>query len=135
MNKLLRYTLFPLLICLIIFVATCLIKPSQMPEMPSGIPWDKLVHFGMFFFLSAVALIDYYRLHQGSPNRFRWVFWGFIIPVIYGGVIELLQLYTFSSRSAEWGDWFADILGSLTATLLLIIFLKKRKSSRKKISL
>ena len=61
--------------------------------------------------------------------------WGFIVPVIYGGVIELLQLHAFSQRSAEWGDWIADILGSLVATLLIIIFLKKRDYSKKKISL
>lgn len=135
MNKLLRYTLLPLLVCFIIFIGTCIIKPSQVPEMPSGVQWDKLLHFGMFFLLSAVSLIDYYRLYKGNPHPFRWVFWGFIVPVAYGGIIELLQLYAFSSRSAEWGDWVADILGSLSAALLIIIFLKKRDYSRKKISL
>lgn len=94
--------------------------------MPEGIPWDKLVHFGMFFFLSAVSLFDYYRLHKRKPPTFRWIFWGFIIPILYGGAIELLQKYFFASRSAEWGDWIADILGSLVATLLAIIFFKKR---------
>lgn len=135
MNTLLRYTFLPLLISLVIFIGTCLIQPSHVPEMPAGLPWDKLVHFGMFFLLSAVALIDYYRLHKGAPHPFRWVFWGFIVPVVYGGIIELLQLYAFSQRSAEWGDWIADILGSLTATLLIILFLRKRNNSKKKISL
>lgn len=135
MNTLLRYTFLPLLISLIIFIGTCLIQPSHVPDMPPGVPWDKLVHFGMFFLLSAVALIDYYRLHKGSPSVGRWVFWGFVIPVIYGGIIEILQYYAFSQRSAEWGDWIADILGSLTASLLIILFLKKRDYSKKKISL
>ena len=95
MSTFLRYTFLPLLISLVIFIGTCLIQPAHVPEMPPGVPWDKLVHFGMFFLLSAVTLIDYYRLHKGSPHPFRWVFWGFIVPVIYGGVIELLQLYAF----------------------------------------
>ena len=135
MKALLRYTFLPLLTVLIIFIATCLITPSQMPGMPEGFPWDKVVHFGMFFFLSAVSLIDYYRMHKGNPPTLRWIFWGFFIPVLYGGGIELLQKYFFASRSAEWGDWIADILGSLAATVVLIIFFKKRRYSEKNISL
>lgn len=99
--------------------------------MPKSIPWDKLAHFGMFFFLSAVSLIDYYRMHKGNPSVYRLAFWGFFVPVFYGGVIELLQKYLFASRSAEWGDWFADLLGSLAATLIVIIFFKKRDIRKK----
>jgi len=32
--------------------------------------------------------------------------------VVYGGAIELLQLYFFTWRSGEWGDLFADFLGA-----------------------
>lgn len=135
MKILFRYIFLPLLTGLIIFIATCLISPSQMPGMPESIPWDKLVHFGMFFFLSAVSLVDYYRLCKGNPPFYRWIFWGFLLPVFYGGVIELLQKYFFSSRSAEWGDWFADLLGSLVATVIVIIYFKKRRYSKKNISL
>lgn len=135
MKTLLRYIFLPLLTVLLIFIATCLISSSQMPGMPQGIPWDKLVHFVMFFALSAVSLIDYYRLCKGNPPTLRWIFWGFFIPVLYGGGIELMQKYFFASRSAEWADWFADILGSLVATVVVIIFLKKRRYSEKNISL
>ncbi len=45
--------------------------------------------------------------------------------------IELLQKYFFASRSAEWGDWIADIFGSLTAVILIIIFFRKRRYNRK----
>lgn len=135
MKILLRYIFLPLLIVLIIFIVTCLVSPSEMPSMPDGIPWDKLVHFGMFFVLSAVSMIDYYRLCKGNPPTLRWIFWGFLIPVLYGGSIELLQKYFFASRSAEWADWFADILGSLVATVIIIIFFKKQRYSEKNISL
>lgn len=135
MKALLRYMFLPLLIVILIFIATCLISSSQMPGLPEGFPWDKLVHFGMFFVLSAVSLFDYYRLCKGNPPALRWIFWGFIIPVFYGGVIELLQKYFFASRSAEWADWIADILGSLVATVIVIIFLNRRRYSEKNISL
>ncbi len=135
MKTILRYTFLPLLVVLVIFIGTCLLTPSRMPEMPAGIPWDKLVHFGMFFALSAISLVDYHRMHNGNPPFFRWIFWGFVIPVVYGGIIELLQKYVFASRSAEWADWTADILGSLLATIVVIIFIKKRRYSKKNISL
>lgn len=135
MNTNFRYTFLTILVSFVIFVGTCLIKPSQVPDLPSGLPWDKIVHFGMFFLLSAVSLIDYYRLHKGKPPMSRWIFWGFVVPALYGGVIELLQLYAFSSRSGEWSDWIADILGSLTATVIIILFLRKREFTKKKITL
>lgn len=135
MKHLLRYMFLPLLIVVLIFIATCLVSSSQLPGMPEGIPWDKLVHFGMFFLLSAVSLIDYHRLCKGNPPLLRWIFWGFLIPVFYGGVIELLQKYFFASRSGEWADWIADILGSLVATVIVIIYFKKQQYSKKNISL
>src|SRR5690554_2426883 len=124
MKYLLRY-IPPIVVGSLIFVITCLIKPDTLPGMPEGIQWDKIAHFGMFFMLSAVIMYDYYRMHNKSPSRTRWIFWGLIVPVFYGGLIELLQKYFFASRSAEWGDWIADIAGSLIATLIALIFLKK----------
>ncbi len=125
MNSLLRYTLLPLLIGFLIFIGTCLISSDSIPSMPDVVAWDKIAHFGMFFVLSAVIMFDYYLMHKKSPSSLKWIFWGFIVPVFYGGLIELLQKYFFASRSAEWGDWIADIAGSLAATLLAIVLLKR----------
>lgn len=135
MGMYLRHIFFPLIVVFLIFAVTCLINTGDVPDMPKGIPWDKLVHFGMFFVLSAVSLWDYYKLYNGNPVLRKWIFWGFVVPVLYGGIIELLQKYVFTSRGAEWGDWIADILGSLTATMIAIIYLKRRNNSKKNISL
>lgn len=135
MGTLFRYIFLPFVVGLVIFVGTCLVGPDSVPKMPRGISWDKVAHFGMFFVLSSVSLFDYYKLHEGRPPIFRWWLWGFVIPIIYGGTIELLQKYIFTTRSAEWGDWIADIVGSLTAVIFAIIYLQKRKESRKNISL
>lgn len=122
-----RYTL-PAIVGFLIFVVTCLLKPDDIPGMPQGLPWDKIAHFGMFFMLSAVIMYEYYRINNNNPPLLRWVFWGFVIPVIYGGAIELLQEFLFSYRGAEWGDWIADTAGSLIATLMAIFILRRRKS-------
>lgn len=135
MRTLLRYMFLPLLVGCVIFIGTCLIAAETVPHMPSSLPWDKIAHFGMFFLLSTVSLLDYYKLHDGYPPVLRWMFWGFVIPIIYGGVIELLQKYFFTSRSAETGDWVSDILGSAVATLIAFFLLQKRNKRRKNISL
>ena len=89
----------------------------------------------MFFVLSAVCLFDYYRLHNGQPRISRWIFWGVVLPVIYGAVIELMQNYLFPSRSAEMADFVADVLGSVTALIIAIFLYKKAEKREKKLPL
>lgn len=116
----------PIAISLLIFVGTCLLGASDIPKLPRILPWDKIGHFGMFFILSGVSLYNYYFLHNGNPNIWKWMFWGIVIPSIYGGAIELMQEYFFTFRSAEWADYVADILGSLSAAFLALILLKRK---------
>jgi VanZ family protein len=115
-NRYLRHLLLPGVIGVVIFLATCVLGSEQVPDLPPLLPWDKMVHAGMFFVLSAVCYYDYYRLFDGNVHLKKWIFWCFFIPVIYGGSIELLQLFVFTSRSAEWCDFVADIIGSLLAS-------------------
>jgi VanZ family protein len=126
MRHFFRHLLVPFIIALLIFVGTCLITSVNMPDMPQGIPWDKVAHFGMFFMLSAVSLYDYYLYHKRTPKLLPWIFWGFVVPVLYGGVIELLQSKVFTYRSGELLDFIADLLGSLCALLLTLIVLKRK---------
>ncbi len=126
MRHIFRHLLVPSIIALLIFVGTCLISSVNVPDMPEGIPWDKVVHFGMFFVLSAVSLYDYYLYHKRNPKLLPWIFWGFLVPVLYGGVIELLQSKVFIYRSGEILDFIADVLGSLCALLLALIILKRK---------
>ena len=123
-----KYLLLPFAVILVIFVGTCLLTPANVPNMPDGIAWDKLVHFGMFFTLSAVSLFAYYKIRSDKPIMSWWLFWGFVIPVLYGGIIELLQKYVFTYRGAEWGDVVANTLGSLVACILVVYWLKYRKN-------
>ena len=135
MNKYPRHILLPAFVGFLIFTATCLIRSDDVPQLPPLMAWDKVAHFGMFFALSAVSLFDYYRLHDGRPRMSRWFFWGFVLPVMYGGAIELMQKYFFSSRSAELADFLADFLGSLMAWLIALFLYKKIRKREKKLSL
>lgn len=129
-----RYLLLPIFVVLLIFTGTCLISSSSIPSVPSGLPWDKLVHFGMFFVLSFVNFVDYYKLCDGKPPILRWIFWGFVLPVIYGGVIEILQ-ERFFDRSGDWFDFIADALGSASAMVLILFLHNLFARKEKKVSL
>ena len=135
MRNYLRHILLPLFVGFLIFVATCLWSGSAIPEMPEGIPWDKFVHFGMFFTLSAVCYFDYYRLYNGNPNKWKWLLWCFLLPVIYGALVEWLQDNYFPSRSGDRFDFYADVLGSFLATVIAFIYLLKKQNTKKKLSL
>lgn len=135
MSNYLRHILLPAFVGLLIFTVTCLISSDDVPQLPQIIPWDKIAHFGMFFVLSAVSLFDYFRLHNGKPKMLRWIFWGVILPIIYGAGIELMQKYIFSSRSAEMADFVADVLGSLAALTISLFLYKKFQKREKKLSL
>ena len=56
-----------------------------------------------------------------------------LICAVYGGTMELLQKYIFTSRSAEWGDEAANIVGALLgiwAFKVIMNFLQRRKEGK-----
>lgn len=111
----------PGIIALAIFYLTCIVNVDSIPVPDRVLHYDKLAHFGMFFVLSGAIYFDYYHFHKGKPNKFMWVLLGLVIPVIYGGAIEIVQ-EQFFSRSGEWMDFVADALGSLSATVIALIY-------------
>ena len=135
MSRFLRHLLLPAFIGMVIFVLTCILTPNDIPQMPDVIPWDKLVHLSMFFVLSIVCYYDYFQLNEGNVRKGRWIFWGFVIPVLYGGAIELLQKYVFTSRSADILDFLADMIGSFVATFLSIYMLNRKQKLKKSLPL
>lgn len=91
----------------------------QVPDIPQiqfeGL--DKVVHFFMYFALAAVACYELYRQRYTFADA-KMRFWGLYFPIIYGGLIELLQENFFPPRTGDWVDWLSDTLGALTAYFL-----------------
>ena len=90
---------------------------------------DKWVHFAFYLVLSALI---WYETAENNLSNFKYFIWVFLIPSLYGGLIELIQLTLTSSRSAEWGDWIADITGSMIVYVCLIIYRYRNKKRQKK---
>ncbi|HCO68115.1 MAG TPA: hypothetical protein DIT04_10235 [Dysgonomonas sp.] len=120
----LKYAWVPLLISLIIFYLCCLISFDNIPEVEIEwiIPLDKVVHFLMFFGLSGATAINYIHLKRGRVEMWKLLLGAFLLPILYGGFIEIIQHYFFPLRSGDWADFLADLLGSLTALPVAIVF-------------
>jgi len=113
--------------CILIFVL-CSVKMNYIPaaNLIHIHNFDKLVHFLFFFILS--LLIVYETGKQQNAHFPRILFSLLILGLgaFYGGLIELLQKYIFTYRSADWYDFAADVSGALVAVLIAPFFFKKR---------
>ena len=87
---------------------------------------DKYVHLIMYSVLAAILIVDY-RSYYSTKNK-QLLFIIFFFCAIFGGVIELIQEKWFYPRSAEWIDWFADIVGSLLGIFFMYINQNRLKS-------
>ena len=72
---------------------------------------DKWTHLVMYGGLCLTIWIDRARLGIAN-NRKGTVIYAVALPIVMGGLIELVQAYcTGGMRSGEWLDWAADTLG------------------------
>lgn len=98
----------------------------SVPEVPviqfEGL--DKVVHFLMYFLLSGVVCYELYR-QKYTFKDMKMRLWGLLYPMVYGGVIELLQENFFPPRTGDWFDWLADALGAVSAFFLAKYLLPK----------
>ena len=82
---------------------------------PSGLGWDKLNHAGA---IAAATGLAYLSL---QPRR-----WAAAAAFTYGAslgiLIEILQATLTASRSAEWADVVADLVGAGCAWVAIRIY-------------
>ncbi|NDW09106.1 VanZ family protein [Dysgonomonas sp. 520] len=121
-----KHSYVPVIIALVIFYLCCLIPPDDVPDIGVEffIPMDKLVHFCMYFGLSGAAAVNYIWNKKGQANVYKLIIGAFLLPVIYGGLIELVQHYYFPPRAGDWYDFMADTLGSIAALPIAFYFRK-----------
>ncbi|HNT41738.1 MAG TPA: VanZ family protein [Tenuifilaceae bacterium] len=103
----------------LVILILCTMPPSGFPKVSvSGI--DKLVHFGLFAVLTLLVISENntLRLSGSVLQKTRWV--GIVVSIIYGGLVELLQLKVFIYRGADWFDLIADVVGTLIAAWLYL---------------
>lgn len=73
--------------------------------------FDKLAHTGFFFVLTVLLFYGKIKQQNSYTYRFVTILKILAITTALGVSIELLQLFIFTYRAAEWWDLFADMTG------------------------
>ena len=109
----------------VILILIAILMPAN--DIPSvGIPGiDKVVHCGMFGFLTLCFYGEYYYKHKARPKDLC----AMSIIGVYAALTEFMQHFV-EGRSCDFIDWLADISGIILAViafgLLLSWFNNKR---------
>jgi VanZ family protein len=96
----------------IIMLILCSLPSNDLPKAQHFFEgFDKMVHLGFFFVLTVFLFFGKIRKQNSFEYRFLTIVKIVLINVVLGGGIELLQWKVFTYRSAEWWDFFADMVG------------------------
>lgn len=97
---------------------------------------DKVAHFCMYAGLVSVLYFDLSRTLPTLPSWRKLFIFTWFLPVLYGGIMELLQKYLTATRSAEWEDFLANsagvTCGMLAGIFLIFPFMKKYRSRKER---
>ena len=79
---------------------------------------DKLLHSLGYLVLAITA---FWALADWSAKKVwhYWIAWTYV--VVYGGVIELLQAWCTRTRTGDWLDWLADMIGAMAGLIIVYI--------------
>ena len=113
-----RKNLFSILVALLLLFLSLTNAETFRKVQINSIPnFDKLVHFGMYFVLMTVIIIEHRKNLNNPLNLFLLA----LIPLSYGILMEILQLTLTSTRSGDFYDALADAAGVLASVLLWLI--------------
>ncbi len=85
---------------------------------------NNLGHLLFFSLLTFSLSWETFRRGYGFGSM-RMFLVSLLLPVLYGGALELVQEYFFPPRSAEWMDWLYDSLGVLIGWLSASFFVPR----------
>ena len=107
-------TYYKIVIWSLVIAYLCFAPADEFKKVNITIPhFDKVVHFGMFFILGVFLMAANYL----NPSKFN-KYWLHMLAVIYGAVIEIIQLNFIYKRNGDFIDWFADIFGIIAAIVI-----------------
>ena len=88
---------------------------TQLSTIPN---FDKVVHVCMYFGMSGMLWLEFLRAHR------------FACPVLFSGMVELLQEYCTTYRGGDWLDFAANTTGAVLASLTAYFVLRPRMTRR-----
>ncbi|GBU08692.1 hypothetical protein AwDysgo_20230 [Bacteroidales bacterium] len=101
-------------------------QTSDLPELDISIPHlDKIIHFGIYFVLSLLMYAELTRFFKRSVHRSSIFIMAWVIPLIYSGLVELIQEYFSATRTGDWLDFLANAAGASMGYIVCLQINKK----------
>jgi len=113
---------------LFIFIMCSIKIGENITHEPLFFPgFDKLVHSGFFFLLVVFWCNGIIRQQKPGQLSYKSAITVTLVSILFGGLIEILQLTIFTWRSGEWPDLFADATGACMGILGVMIIDRAKK--------
>ena len=113
-----KKNLYSILVALLLLYLS-LTNSEKFQKAPLvNIPFmDKLVHFGMYFLMMSVIILEHRKSLSNSRNLFLLA----LIPLSYGILMEILQSTLTMTRTGDFYDALADAAGIIVSVLLWLL--------------
>ncbi|WP_313806266.1 VanZ family protein [Flavobacterium sp.] len=97
----------------------CLVSTSSIPSV--SIPGkDKMVH-GLFYFVFSILWFVFLSKRFPLKSFGQKAISVFVMTLVYGGLVELMQDFFTTTRKADLLDVLANLSGSIVAIFVLRI--------------
>ena len=102
---------------------------SVFPHVKPIMGLDKVAHLLMYATFAFLCLWGYRQqfVSNGIAYQRKALLLAVIIGIAYGGITELMQEYLVPSRTGDWIDFLADIIGTLVGTTIFYLFYRHKK--------
>lgn len=118
-----RYPVSLLVIAAVVYLSFFRPPSTELDGIPNI---DKVVHVCMYFGMSGMLWFEFLRAHRRdhTPLWHAWI-GAFLCPVLFSGVVELLQAYCTTYRGGDWLDFAANATGAVLASAVALVVRKK----------
>ena len=117
-----KYPLSLIVIAIILFLSFFKPPKDKIVDI-SNI--DKIAHFCMYAGFCSVVWLEYFLSHTGVSIR-RVVLLAVVAPILFSGVIEVMQGYMTTYRGMDWYDLLFNTIGVLFALVFARYVLRPR---------
>ncbi len=105
---------YKIIIWIFIIAYLCFAPSDEFKKIHITIPhFDKIVHWGMFFILGL-----FITAAKIKKKKIIYIIIPYAFAILYGGIIEIIQMLFIYSRNGDFFDWIADIIGIFSAILV-----------------
>ena len=113
-----KKNLYSILVALLLLYLS-LTNSEKFQKSPLvNIPFmDKIVHFGMYFIMMSVIIIEHRKSLRNSGKLFLFA----LIPLSYGILMEILQSTLTMTRTGDFYDALADAAGIIVSLVLWLL--------------